>query len=213
MGVHGLHKVKDFSCLDQFFAVAFAQLTYREPLRDIEGNLRAQAHRLYHMGFRYAECSSLPIKIGLSAVCFDSRNCRTNMRNFSQFVVIHQIQRLSRSRRTAFNTDQTCIARIVFNQRRNSDTLANRLENAENGRGPKGKAFSAQCAHPLFVRQALTSVQPAAASKASRRRPVVEVERPSLYLYFRCDLRCRPSMVISSSWAAGPSSAPDIMEV
>jgi hypothetical protein len=49
---NGEHKVKDFSCLDQFFAMAFAQLTYRESLRDIEVNLRAQAHRLYHMGFR-----------------------------------------------------------------------------------------------------------------------------------------------------------------
>ncbi len=48
----GEHKVKDFSCLDQFFAMAFAQLTYRESLRDIEINLRAQAPRLYHMGFR-----------------------------------------------------------------------------------------------------------------------------------------------------------------
>ena len=49
---NGKHKVKDFSCLDQFFAMAFAQLTYRESLRDIEVNLRAQARRLYHMGFR-----------------------------------------------------------------------------------------------------------------------------------------------------------------
>ena len=48
----GEHKVRDFSCLDQFFAMAFAQLTYRESLRDIEVNLRAQAKRLYHMGFR-----------------------------------------------------------------------------------------------------------------------------------------------------------------
>ena len=44
----GEHKVKDFSCLDQFLAMAFAHLTYRESLRDIEGNLRAQAKRLYH---------------------------------------------------------------------------------------------------------------------------------------------------------------------
>jgi hypothetical protein len=48
----GEHKVKDFSCLDQFLAMAFAQLTWRESLRDIEINLRAQAKRLYHMGFR-----------------------------------------------------------------------------------------------------------------------------------------------------------------
>ena len=52
----GDFKVKDFSCLDQFFAMAFAQLTYRESLRDIELNLRAQASRLYHMGFR---CSTI----------------------------------------------------------------------------------------------------------------------------------------------------------
>ncbi len=48
----GDHKVQDFTCLDQFFAMAFAQLTYRESLRDIEVNLRAQGQRLYHMGFR-----------------------------------------------------------------------------------------------------------------------------------------------------------------
>ena len=48
----GDYKVQEFSCLDQFFAMAFAQLTARESLRDIEVNLRAQAARLYHMGFR-----------------------------------------------------------------------------------------------------------------------------------------------------------------
>ena len=48
----GNHKVQEFSCLDQFFAMAFAQLTARESLRDIEVNLRAQSARLYHMGFR-----------------------------------------------------------------------------------------------------------------------------------------------------------------
>ena len=48
----GDHKVQGFSCLDQFFAMSFAQLTGRESLRDIEVNLRAQSARLYHMGFR-----------------------------------------------------------------------------------------------------------------------------------------------------------------
>ena len=48
----GDYKVQEFSCLDQFLAMAFAQLTARESLRDIEVNLRAQAQRLYHMGFR-----------------------------------------------------------------------------------------------------------------------------------------------------------------
>jgi hypothetical protein len=48
----GEHKVKTFSCLDQFLCMAFAQLTYRESLRDIEACLRAQRQKLYHMGFR-----------------------------------------------------------------------------------------------------------------------------------------------------------------
>ena len=46
------HKVKEFTCLDQFLALAFAQLTGRESLRDIEINLRAQRKHLYRMGFR-----------------------------------------------------------------------------------------------------------------------------------------------------------------
>ena len=46
------HKVKEFTCLDQFLALAFAQLTGRESLRDIEINLRAQSKHLYHLGFR-----------------------------------------------------------------------------------------------------------------------------------------------------------------
>jgi hypothetical protein len=46
----GEHKVKTFSCLDQYLSMAFAQLTYRESLRDIEACLRAQTGKLYHMG-------------------------------------------------------------------------------------------------------------------------------------------------------------------
>jgi len=48
----GEYKVKSFSCLDQYLAMAFAQLTYRESLRDIEACLRAQASKLYHLGIR-----------------------------------------------------------------------------------------------------------------------------------------------------------------
>ena len=46
----GEHKVKSFSCLDQFLSMAFAQLTYRESLRDIEACLRAHRSKLYHLG-------------------------------------------------------------------------------------------------------------------------------------------------------------------
>lgn len=48
----GDHKVKSFSCMDQFLCMAFAQLSYRESLRDIESCLRSMNSRLYHMGFR-----------------------------------------------------------------------------------------------------------------------------------------------------------------
>src|SRR5215469_11766045 len=48
----GGHKVKNFPCLDQYLCMAFAQLTYRESLRDIEACLRAQAGKLYHMGIK-----------------------------------------------------------------------------------------------------------------------------------------------------------------
>lgn len=45
-------KVQEFFCLDQYLCMAFAQLTYRESLRDIEACLRAQKNKLYHMGIR-----------------------------------------------------------------------------------------------------------------------------------------------------------------
>ena len=48
----GEHKVKHFSCLDQYLSMAFAQLTYRESLRDIEACLRSQSSKLYHLGIR-----------------------------------------------------------------------------------------------------------------------------------------------------------------
>ena len=49
---HGNRKIKSFSCWDQYLCMAFAQLTYRESLRDIETCLRAMRPKLYHMGLR-----------------------------------------------------------------------------------------------------------------------------------------------------------------
>src|SRR5271167_803346 len=48
----GDHRVRTLTCAEQYRAMAFAQLTYRESLRDIETCLSAQAAKLYHMGFR-----------------------------------------------------------------------------------------------------------------------------------------------------------------
>src|SRR5450432_3374608 len=44
--------LRGFSCVDQYLAMAFAQLTYRESLRDIEACLRSVGPKLYHMGLR-----------------------------------------------------------------------------------------------------------------------------------------------------------------
>jgi len=49
---HGDSNFRGFSCWDQLLAMAFAQLTYRESLRDIESCLRSLQSKLYHMGFR-----------------------------------------------------------------------------------------------------------------------------------------------------------------
>jgi len=48
----GNYKIRQFSCWDQFLSMSFAQLTYRESLRDIEVCLNAQPNKLYHMGIK-----------------------------------------------------------------------------------------------------------------------------------------------------------------
>jgi hypothetical protein len=49
---NGDYRVKTFTCWNQFLCLAFAQLTYRESLRDIESCLNSMSNRLYHMGFK-----------------------------------------------------------------------------------------------------------------------------------------------------------------
>jgi len=48
----GDSRLREFSCWDQYLTMAFAQLTYRESLRDIEACLRSTSGKLYHVGFR-----------------------------------------------------------------------------------------------------------------------------------------------------------------
>ena len=48
----GNRHIQSFTCLDQFLCMAFAQLTFRESLRDIEACLRAHQDKLYHLGIR-----------------------------------------------------------------------------------------------------------------------------------------------------------------
>ena len=62
--------VRTMTCAEQFRVMAFAQLTYRESLRDIEASLSAQASKLYHMGFRE------PIRRSTLADANESRDWR-----------------------------------------------------------------------------------------------------------------------------------------
>ena len=49
---NGNFHTSSFTCLDQFLSLSFAQLTYRESLRDIEACLRSRQEKLYHLGIR-----------------------------------------------------------------------------------------------------------------------------------------------------------------
>jgi hypothetical protein len=72
--------VRSLTCAEQFRAMAFAQLTYRESLRDIEVSLSAQSAKLYHMGFKE------PIRRSTLADANESRNWRIHA-DFAQRLI------------------------------------------------------------------------------------------------------------------------------
>jgi hypothetical protein len=72
---------KSFACTEQFRVMAFAQLTYRESLRDIEVCLSAQAAKLYHMGFRHE------IKRSTLADANETRDWRIHA-EFAQYLIV-----------------------------------------------------------------------------------------------------------------------------
>lgn len=82
----GNYKVKSFTCLDQFLCMSFAQLTYRESLRDIEACLRSMENKLYHMGIRG----------GVSRNNLSHANEHRDWRIYADFaqVLIHQARKL-----------------------------------------------------------------------------------------------------------------------
>ena len=82
----GEYKVKNFSCMDQFLCMAFAQLTYRESLRDIEACLRSMRSRLYHMGIRSR----------VSRNTLSNANAQRDWHIYADFaqVLIHKARRL-----------------------------------------------------------------------------------------------------------------------
>ena len=78
----GNHRVRSFTCYDQYLCMAFAQLTYRESLRDIECCLRAMDKKLYHCGFRGKVSRST------LADANESRDWRI-YRDFAQRLIVH----------------------------------------------------------------------------------------------------------------------------
>jgi hypothetical protein len=83
---NGNHRIRSFTCYNQFLCMAFAQLAYRESLRDIECCLRAMREKLYHMGIRG----------GVSRSTLADANEIRDWRIYSDFaqVLIHEARRL-----------------------------------------------------------------------------------------------------------------------
>jgi len=83
---NGNYRVRSFTCYDQFLCMAFAQLTYRESLRDIECCLRAMREKLYHIGIRG--------KVSRNTLAKANEN--RDWRIYSDFaqVLIHEARRL-----------------------------------------------------------------------------------------------------------------------
>jgi hypothetical protein len=98
----GNHRVRRFSCRDQFLAMAFAQLTYRESLRDIEACLGAVPGRLYHLGIRSS----------VSRSTLAEANEKRDWRIYADFaqVLIHEARRLYAGEALGLDLDQTVYA-------------------------------------------------------------------------------------------------------
>ena len=98
----GDHRIRTFPCTEQYRSMAFAQLTYRESLRDIEICLRAQSKKLYHMGFRH------PVRRSTLADANESRDWRI----YADFawLLIRQARKLYASDPISVELDNTVYA-------------------------------------------------------------------------------------------------------
>ena len=98
----GDYKVRTLSCLDQFLSMSFAQMTYRESLRDIEACLKTMSNKLYHMGIRGN------IARNNLARANENRDWRIYA-DFAQ-VLIHQARKLYQNEDFGIELDQTVYA-------------------------------------------------------------------------------------------------------
>ena len=99
---NGNYRVRSFTCFDQFLCMAFAQLTYRESLRDIECCLRAMREKLYHMGIRG--------KVSRSTIAYANEN--RDWRIYCDFaqILIHQARELYADDDFGLQLDETVYA-------------------------------------------------------------------------------------------------------
>jgi hypothetical protein len=98
----GDYRVKKFTCLDQYLCMAFAQITYRESLRDIEICLRAQEQKLYHMGIRG--------KVSRSTIADANEQRHWQIYADLAYSLINTARKLYRDESFAFELDQTAYA-------------------------------------------------------------------------------------------------------
>ena len=98
----GNYRTRSFSCFDQFMCMAFAQLTYRESLRDIECCLRAMHEKLYHMGIRG--------KVSRSTLAYANEN--RDWRIYCDFaqILIHEARQLYVNEDFGLELEQTVYA-------------------------------------------------------------------------------------------------------
>jgi len=99
---NGNYRVRSFTCLDQFLCMAFAQLTYRESLRDIQCCLRAMREKLYHMGIRG--------KVSRSTLAYANEN--RDWRIYCDFaqILIHEARQLYANEDFGLELDETVYA-------------------------------------------------------------------------------------------------------
>jgi len=102
----GNHKVKYFSFLDLFYAMAFVGLAYRKSLRDIEACMRSQYRKLYHMGFRSVVARNMLSKAN------EKRDWRIYI-EFAQ-ILIHQARDLYRDEKLDIELEYTVYALPVL---------------------------------------------------------------------------------------------------
>ena len=98
----GNYYIKSFSCWDQFICMSFAQLTYRESLRDIESCLRSLKNKLYHMGIRG--------NISRSTLAY--ANEKRDWRIYADFaqILIHKAKKLYINEKFCGDIDETVYA-------------------------------------------------------------------------------------------------------